>query len=163
MSTQGFPDFAEALYARPGVASACLDMQDRRSFDVALLLYACWLGVRSRSISAEQMAQLVSATQSWRFEVVRPLRRLRRRLKIGPEGMPRQRSDGVRKLVKAAELEVERALLAVLETSVEGWPKGSVAGNLASCLAVANIIANDEDRASLTILEREAAGLASGK
>lgn len=163
MSTQGFPSFAEALYARPGVASACLDLQDRRSFDVALLLYACWLGVDSRSISPEQVTQLVLATQPWRFEVVRPLRRLRRRLRVGPDGMPRQRSEVVRELVKAAELEAERALLAILETAIEGGPGGSVGGNLAVCLAVSNIIANDEDHASLKILEREAAALASGR
>jgi uncharacterized protein (TIGR02444 family) len=163
MPTQGFPSFAEALYARPGVAAACLDLQDRRSFDVALLLHACWLGVRSLTLSPEQGAALVSATQPWRFEVVRPLRRLRRRLKVGHDGMPRQKSDPVREQVRAAELAAERALLSILETAIDGGPNGSVAGNLAVCLAVANIVANDEDRNSLETLEREAVGLAAAK
>ncbi|MBM3545756.1 MAG: TIGR02444 family protein [Alphaproteobacteria bacterium] len=161
--TQGFPSFAEALYARPGVAMACLDLQDRRSFDVALLLHACWLGTMSRSISAEEVTRLVSMTQPWRFEVVRPLRRLRRRLKVGPEGMPRQRSEVVREIVKSAELEAERALLAILESAIEGGPNGSVAGNLVVCFKVANIITNSEDQASLKILERETAALARDK
>ncbi len=159
MPTREFPSFAEALYARPGVAAACLDLQDRRGFDVALLLHACWLGARSLSLSAEQAASLVLATQPWRFEVVRPLRRLRRRLKVGHEGMPRQKSEPVRELVKAAELAAERALLAVLETAIDGGPNGSVAGNLATCLTVANIVANGEDRGSLAVLEREALAL----
>lgn len=161
MPTTDFPSFAEALYARPGVAAACLDLQDRRSFDVALLLHACWLGVRSLELTREQGAALITATQSWRFEVVRPLRRLRRRLRVGHEGMPRERSDPVRSLVKRAELEAERALLAVLATAVDARPGGSVAGNLAACVAVASIVVNGEDRASLDVLEREAVGLAA--
>jgi uncharacterized protein (TIGR02444 family) len=159
MLTKEFPSFAEALYARPGVEAACLDLQDRRSFDVALLLHACWLGARSLSLSAEQAAALVLATQPWRFEVVRPLRLLRRRMKVGHEGMPRQMSDPVRDQVKLAELAAERALLSVLETAVDGGPDGSVASNLTTCLAVANIVANGEDQASLAILERETLAL----
>lgn len=160
MPTTDFPSFAEALYARPGVAAACLDLQDRRSFDVALLLHACWLGSRSLALSPEQATALVSATQPWRFEVVRPLRRLRRRLKAGHEGMPRQMSEPVREQVKAAELAAERALLAVLETAVAGGPNGSVAGNLAACLVVANVGTDAEDRVSLDVLERETLALA---
>ena len=161
MPTTDFPSFAEALYARPGVAAACLDLLDRRSFDVALLLHACWLGIRSLALSREQAAALVAVTQPWRFEVVRPLRRLRRRLRVGHDGMPRERSEPVRAQVKAAELAAERALLAILETAVDGTPGGTVAGNLTACLAVANIVANSEDRASLDVIEREAAGLAA--
>jgi uncharacterized protein (TIGR02444 family) len=161
MPTTDFPSFAEALYARPGVAAACLDLQDRRSFDVALLLHACWLGVRARGLTEEQGAALITSTQSWRFEVVRPLRRLRRRLGAVHDGMPRERAEPVRSLVKQAELAAERALLAILATAVEGAPGGSVAGNLAACCDVASIVINGEDRASLDVLEREAAGLAA--
>ncbi len=160
MVTGRFPSFAEALYARPGVAAACLDLQDRRGFDVALLLHACWLGVRDRALSPDQAAALVSATVPWRFEIVRPLRRLRRRLKAGLAGMPREHSDPVRVHVKETELAAERALLAVLETAIDGSAGGSVGGNLSACLAVANIVANSEDRVSLGVLEREAAALA---
>ncbi len=161
MVTNRFPSFADALYARPGVAAACLDLQDRRGFDVALLLHACWLGVRARALAPDQAAALVSATVPWRYEVVRPLRRLRRRLKAGLAGMPREQSDPVRTEVKVAELAAERALMAILETAVDGSPGGSVPGNLLACFAVANIVANVEDRASLDVLEHEAAALAA--
>lgn len=160
MVTNRFPSFAEALYARPGVAAACLDLQDRRGFDVALLLHACWLGARARALAPDQAAALVSATVPWRFEIVRPLRRLRRRLKAGLAGMPREHSEPVRAQAKATELAAERALLAILETAVDGSPGGSVPGNLLACFAVANIVVNGEDRASLDVLEREAAALA---
>ncbi len=162
MPTTDFPSFAEALYARPGVPAACLDLQDRRGLDVVLLLYACWLGVRSRGLTREQGATLIASTQSWRFEVVRPLRRLRRRLRVGHEGIPRDRSEPVRSLVKQAELAAERALIAILAAAaVEGVHDGSVAGNLATCLSVASIVVDGEDRASLDVLEREAHGMAA--
>lgn len=161
MPTTDFPSFAEALYARPGVAAACLDLQDRRGLDVVLLLYACWLGVRSRGLTREQGSTLIASTQSWRFEVVRPLRRLRRRLRAGHDGMPRERTEPVRSLVKQAELAAERSLIQILATSTSGVPGGSVAGNLVTCLDVASIILDGEDRGSLDVLEREAIGLAA--
>ncbi len=161
MPTTDFPSFAEALYARPGVAAACLDLQDRRGLDVVLLLYACWLGVRSRGLTREQGSTLIASTQSWRFEVVRPLRRLRRRLRAGHDGMPRERSEPVRSLVKQAELAAERALIQILAAAAESTQVGSVAANLAMCLAVASIVIDGEDRTSLDVLEREAIGLAA--
>lgn len=74
--------------------------------------------------------------------------------------MPREHSDPVRAHVKETELAAERALLAVLETAIDGGVGGSVGGNLSACLAVANIVADSEDRASLDVLEREATALA---
>ena len=152
MATEDFPSFAEALYGRAGVEAACLDLQDRRGLDVAVLLHACWLGTRAR---------VLCVTMPWRNEVVRPLRRVRRRLKAGLEGMPRELSEPVRQQVKAAELAAERALLALLADVPDGGGGGTVADNLAACLGVANIVVNDDDRASLSVLEREALALAA--
>jgi len=36
--------FSLDAYGRPGVAAACLDLQDRHGCDVNLILYALWLG-----------------------------------------------------------------------------------------------------------------------
>lgn len=158
-----FSTFAETLYARPGVEAACLDLQDRRGFDVTLLLHACWLGTRSIALSPGQAAALVSATVPWRFEVVRPLRRLRRRLKHGLAGMPRVQSDRVREQVKAAELAAERAMLAVLEGEDAGGSGGTVSGNLDVCLSVANAVVDAADKVSLDVLVREAEALGAGR
>ena len=161
MAIDDFPSFAEALYARTGVEQACLDLQDRRGLDVPVLLHACWLGSRARVLRAAESAAVVWKTMAWRNEVVRPLRRARRRLKAGLENMPRELSEPVRQQVKAAELAAERALLALLAGVPDGGSGGSVTGNLAACLAASNLIINDEDRASLAVLEREALALAS--
>ena len=161
MATEDFPSFAEALYGRAGVEAACLDLQDRRGLDVAVLLHACWLGTRARGLCVTETAGLVWRTMPWRNEVVRPLRRVRRRLKAGLEGMPRELSEPVRQQVKAAELAAERALLALLADVPDGGGGGTVADNLAACLGVANIVVNDDDRASLSVLEREALALSA--
>jgi uncharacterized protein (TIGR02444 family) len=161
MAIDDFPSFAEALYRRTGVEAACLDLQDRRGLDVSVLLHACWLGRRGRILGATETGGLVWRTMPWRNEVVRPLRRVRRRLKAGLEGMPRELSEPVRQQVKAAELAAERALLALLADMADGGSGGTVAGNLAACFSVANLVVNDEDSASLAVLEREALALAA--
>ncbi len=42
----GFESYAAALYGRPGVAEACLELQERVGADVNLVLLACWLAAR---------------------------------------------------------------------------------------------------------------------
>jgi uncharacterized protein (TIGR02444 family) len=152
-----FPGFAERLYARPGVEAACLDLQDRRGVDVPLLLHACWLGRLGRVLDPAGTSALVARTVPWRLVVVRALRRIRRRLKAGVDGMDAARSDPVRQAVKAAELAAERALIAVYAEATDAGPGGSVAGNLATCLRIYNITPEAEDAAALAVLEGEAA------
>lgn len=96
-----FWDWAVAIYARPGVAEACLDLQDRYGQNVPLLLWAIWRG--------GDVAAAVALAREWEDEVVAPLRGVRRRLK-GRGG-----AEGLREKVKAVELEAERALMAALE------------------------------------------------
>ena len=43
-----FWQFSGAVYAHPGVAEACLDLQDRHGLDVNLLLFCAWAGVQGR-------------------------------------------------------------------------------------------------------------------
>ena len=40
--------FSLEFYARPGVAEACLALQDRHGLDVNILLLCCWLGWSGR-------------------------------------------------------------------------------------------------------------------
>ena len=96
-----FWDWAAAAYARPGVAAACLDLQDAYGQNVPLLLWALWRG--------GDVASAVVVARSWEEEVVAPLRGVRRRLK-GRSG-----AEALRENVKAVELEAERTLMAELE------------------------------------------------
>lgn len=105
-----FWDFSLRVYGRPGVAEACLRLQDRHDLDVNLLLYFCWLaGIRDRALAAAEIEQAVAATEAWRVEVVKALRVIRRRMKSGFEGMPRDRTERLRKQVQRLELDCEQA------------------------------------------------------
>ena len=44
-AVEEFWRFALGFYARPGVAPACLELQDRHGKDVLIALYCCWVGV----------------------------------------------------------------------------------------------------------------------
>ena len=112
-----FWDWAVAVYARPGVAEACLDLQDGYGQNVPLLLWAVWRG-------GDIMAA-VALARSWEDEVVAPLRGVRRRLK------ERAGAEALRQRVKAVELEAERALMAELE---------GVAGAMADETALAAVV-----------------------
>ncbi|WP_454018001.1 TIGR02444 family protein [Azospirillum sp. Marseille-Q6669] len=101
MSENPLWDFSLAVYGRPGVPAACLDIQDRLGQDVNLLLFAAWAGMAcSADLPADELARIDSAVAPWRDEVVRPLRAVRRRAK--------GEDDALYKRLKAAELEAER-------------------------------------------------------
>lgn len=108
-SVNPFWDFSLQVYGRPGVAEACLRLQDRHDLDVNLLLYFCWLaGIRDCALAAAEIEQAMAATEAWRVEVVKALRSIRRRMKPGFEGMPRDRTERLRKQVQRLELDCEQ-------------------------------------------------------
>ncbi|HXP31208.1 MAG TPA: TIGR02444 family protein [Stellaceae bacterium] len=95
--------FSLALYAEPGVAPACLELQDSHGCDVILALYCCWLGASGRGrLDAAAIAAADAALSPWRQRVVKSLRAARREIKAlgGPEALYSR--------AKAVELEAER-------------------------------------------------------
>lgn len=104
-----FWDFSLAVYRKPGVAEACLRLQDEAGADVNLLLYFCWLGtVRDAVLADAEIREAVEATDAWRVRVVRPLREIRRWMKDGVAGMAPESVESLRSEVKRIELESER-------------------------------------------------------
>jgi uncharacterized protein (TIGR02444 family) len=125
--------FAVALYSAPGVADACLGLQDRYGCDVNVLLFAAWVGaVRRGAMTPAEMAEAVAVVQSWHQEIVRPLRDLRRRLKSGPPPAPTGSTEGLRTRIKVIELEAERIELAMLEQLAARWASPLGAGGEAA-------------------------------
>jgi uncharacterized protein (TIGR02444 family) len=111
--------FAGDLYARPGVADLCLDLQDKAARDVNLLLLCLWAGeVLGLALDDWDLKDLAAATAPWNAAAVHPLRALRRSLK----GVPA--AETVRARIGAAELEAERLvqrhLLAALPDRARG-------------------------------------------
>ncbi|HLD68899.1 MAG TPA: TIGR02444 family protein [Pseudomonas sp.] len=112
--------FAQSLYARPGVASACLRLQDGGA-DVCLLLCGAWLERRGLDCTAPRLQQLLALAVPWQEQVIMPLRRLRQAWRTAAGGDPEL--DRLREQVKALELDAERQLLLRLESLVQAWPE----------------------------------------
>ncbi len=107
-SASEFWTFSLQTYAKPNVASICLELQDRFGVDVNLLLYMLWAASRGRRLHVREIADIAGYVQSWQQHVVTPLRIARRHLKSPPAGWSFAETDQLRQRVKAEELEAER-------------------------------------------------------
>ena len=82
-----FWDFSVTLYGKPGVAPACLALQERHGLDVNALMFCLWLAASGRGPAAPAaLGEAFAAVEAWHGEIVRALRAVRKRLKtpIGP-------------------------------------------------------------------------------
>jgi uncharacterized protein (TIGR02444 family) len=100
--------FALGVYAEPGVAAACLRLQDEAGVDVMLLLAVAFAGRCGIALSPSDLAAMDAACRPWREQIVRPLRALRIALKAGPEPAPNAATEILRNQIKASELHAER-------------------------------------------------------
>jgi uncharacterized protein (TIGR02444 family) len=101
--------FALALYAKPGVSAACLQLQDDAGVDVMLLLVALFAAShRCIALTDADLIAMDAVVRPWREQVVQPLRALRCTLKSGPSPAPSAMSDRLRERIKASELDAER-------------------------------------------------------
>ena len=102
--------FSLELYGRPGVASACLDLQDRHGRDVNLLLFAAWIGISGRGrLNDADFDRAEEAIGPWRRAVIEPLRAARRHVKDAGQ-------TSLYEALKSAELEAEHVAQDRLET-----------------------------------------------
>jgi uncharacterized protein (TIGR02444 family) len=103
--------FSLAFYALPEVARALIVLQDRDGLDVNLILFALWLGISGRGrLRGDALKAAERAIGTVRYEVVKPLRSLRRRLKDIPEPDIQQLREGVKALELAGEKLVQTRL-----------------------------------------------------
>jgi len=110
-TTNEFWRFSLSVYAAPGVADECLDLQDRFGIDVNLLLFAAYTGSQRLLLSSEELDRCSSLVQQWRDQVIRPLRDVRRAIKALPQqdGVQIQRQiEDIRGSIKSIELESEK-------------------------------------------------------
>ncbi|MGA0795402.1 MAG: TIGR02444 family protein [Quisquiliibacterium sp.] len=105
--------FSLRIYRAPGVAPACLALQDRYRVDVNLLLCLLWRASLGDPICSVRLTHLESSVAQWRTQLVAPLRELRRELKRSPAldsaGVP-----ALRDKIKALELDAEHLQQQVL-------------------------------------------------
>ncbi|MBO0753404.1 MAG: TIGR02444 family protein [Bradyrhizobiaceae bacterium] len=100
--------FSLGFYRQPGVAQACIALQDGCGVDVNIVLFFLWLATGRRCVSPDVARAVCASVASWRDDVVAPLRAIRRRLKAGSALIERAAAEELRAKVKAVELESER-------------------------------------------------------
>ncbi len=101
--------FALELYARPGVAEACLQLQNEAGVDVMMFLVIACAAVKHRILlTTAEIRELDEACRPWREQIVRPLRAIRLGLKAGPRPAPNSETERFRSKIKAVELDAER-------------------------------------------------------
>ncbi len=157
-----FWDFSLALYAREGVAPACLALQARHGADVNLLLYFCWCAASGRgALKDDGLARAQALIARWHEEVVRGLRLVRMRLGREPNPASPEEAAALRKRIQAVELEAEHieqlALFGLAPTSRgESIPLATRAADAAesarSYLLTLGAKLDAEDRADLAAL-----------
>ncbi len=108
VSKSPFWRFSVKFYAEPGVAQACIDLQDQAGVDVNILFFLLWNATQSRALNRDEVAELERDIGAWRDMAVVPLRNVRRALKTPPPVMTPQDAEGFRTRIKAVELEAER-------------------------------------------------------
>lgn len=127
------------VYARPGVAAACLRLQEAYQLDVPLLLAVLFGRIAGRELDPAAIRALDDACAAWRDEVVRPLRNVRTAMKSHPWMASTPRVPALRESVKAAELNAEKIEGEMLEGLLKALP---LAAGDCTVTALANLAAD---------------------
>jgi uncharacterized protein (TIGR02444 family) len=103
-----FWDFSVTLYAEPGVAPACLALQERHGADVNALMLCLWLAASGRGpVAPARLEAAFAAAEAWHAEVVRALRAVRRRLKTPVGAADPELAQALRARIQKIEIDAE--------------------------------------------------------
>jgi len=149
--SDGLWDWSLRAYAAPGVAEACLALQDHHDENVPLLLWSAWVAVTGRRPDADDIEAACDTARAWSETAIAPLRAIRRTLKGPVPDLDAPAREAVREQVKAVELLAERHLLSALETLAPA-PSGPPRPTIEGLAATARVWARVVPRPALTLL-----------
>lgn len=162
--------FATATYGAPGVAPACLVLQDRLGADVCLLLFAAAATRISGKVpNRRALEDAVEAVKAWRTRAVLPLRQVRRGLKWplgeGEGTVPAGISEAFRRETQRLELLAEQYELQTLARFLPPWSGTTLAPAdtevvgeaLAQVLLLSGAIPDDKAAVALKAIAAQAA------
>jgi uncharacterized protein (TIGR02444 family) len=130
--------FSLRLYRLPGVAEACIKLQEDSGCDVNLLLFLLWHAGQGRRLATEEVERLDHDIAPWRDRTVVPLRAVRRALKSPPGLVEAGATEAFRTRIKAVELEAERLQQEAMYARVRDALLGEAAASVAQA-ARANV------------------------
>jgi len=116
--------FLLRIYEQPGVAEACLRLQEEAGADIVLLLASVFAARRGITLSPSDHQAMAAQCRPWREQVVQPLRALRISLKDGPTPAPSKTTAALREQIKASELHAERIESDMLADWLQQKPAG---------------------------------------
>lgn len=154
-------NFAVHCYQRPGVAEACLALQERAGADVNLLLTGIWLAVQRRRWREQDVAELAHLCAGWRAHCLLPLREVRRYLKAHRQ-TPEPDIRDLYQRTKLLELAAERHQLDMIAGAVahldaaDADVGSALRDNLEACLQVLPGVDPADCRALLDALQEAA-------
>jgi len=122
-----FWDFSVRHYRQPGVADACLFVQDRYGLNVNLVLFCIWAADTGRgALTAADMTAALRRVEDWEAQVIEPLREIRRISRHEALGVPEFLLQAFQPHIRQVELEAEQIEQRLLEELVPG--PGSATG-----------------------------------
>ena len=92
-----------AVYERPGMKEALIDLQDRCGYSVNLLLVAVWASEQHAALTPHQWRSAIAIVEDWSGAVTDRLRAARRA--IDPQS---ERLGDLRTKILSAEIDAER-------------------------------------------------------
>lgn len=155
--------FSLAVYRRPGVAAACLALQDECGLDVNLLLFCLFQARRGRALNAADLRRAMRRAAPIQAGIIAPLREARRALKRQAGLADRALAAAASRLRRAllrhelAAEHFEQAVLSGLRVRESGRqqpvPAALARGNLARYCAAAGVSIAAAKRHGLARLE----------
>ena len=143
--------WAVAAYDAPGVAEACLSLQDHNEQNAPLLLWAAWVAVTGRRPDEETIEAACDAARAYDTVIVSQLRAVRRTLKAPIPDVDDAHREALRQQVKALELDAERRLMLELEDLAPA-PSGAPRRAIDGLVETAKLWTRVVPRPALTIL-----------
>jgi len=131
-SAAGFIQFCAALYQRPGVATACLALQDGRGWNVNCLLLSAWAARNGYALTQGFWIEARKAIEALDTGAVAPIRKVRREISRNRK-FSDELKGGIKRLLWYAELRAEQAVESTLHRAMVSRAQrgaGDVASNL---------------------------------
>ena len=150
-ASDGLWPWVLTAYAAPGVAEACLELQDTAGQSVPLLLWTAWSATTGRPLDEDTREAGCDTARVWEETAIAPLRAVRRALKARAVDVDDDDREAIRTQVKATELDAERRLLLALE-ALSPAPSGPPRPPIDALVAIARAWSSSIPRPGLTRL-----------
>lgn len=128
MHIESFWEYSCRVYRQASVSERCLHLQDEYTLDVNLLLMCCWHAETRGVIDGAILTQMITQSQEWSSNVVKPLRSVRRWMKTQlthdaeTHSLESEPLIALREDIKTLELRTEQYQQAFLEKMVTRPP-----------------------------------------